>query len=94
MTGEMKKLLDKTVLIVEFAVFAAFAFSTCLLYYALTNQAPVPPENRLDDDFVPFVLLLSLLFGASVTGLIFLIHFTGCRIIKIKEKREAAKRFG
>ncbi len=87
-----KQMLNKAALIVEFMVFSAFAFSTCLLYYGLTHRTPIPPEQQLDNDFVPYVLLILLVGGAGVFGLIFLIHFTGWRIIKIKEKREAANR--
>ncbi len=86
-------MLNTTLLIVEFIVTSAFAFSSCLLYYGLTHQAPLPPEQRLGNDFAPFILLLLLLAAASVFGLTFLIHFTGWRIMKINEKRKSARRF-
>ncbi len=91
MTGSAKQMLNKAALIVEFMIFSAFVFSTCLLYYALTHQAPIPPEQQLDNDFVPYFLLILLSGGACVFGLTFLIHFTVWRIIKMKEKRETAK---
>ncbi len=93
MTGEMKKLLNAVALIVEFVVFAAFAFSTGLLYYTLRNPSPVPPEQQLDNDFVPLVLLILLFAGAGVSGLAFLVHFSFWLIQRLKAKREAAARF-
>ncbi len=92
MTKNVKKMLNTAALIVEAAVFSAFAFSSCLLYYALTHRTPIPAEKQLDNDFVPLVLMLLLLGGAGVFGLAFLIHFIGWRIIKIKENRKTAQR--
>ncbi len=93
MTGDSKKMLNTTLLAVEFLVASAFAFSSCLLYYGLTRQSPVSPEQQLDGEFVPFLLLILLLACTSVFCLTFLIHFTGWRIMKIKEKRKSANRF-
>lgn len=92
MTGEMKKLLNAAALIVEFVVFAAFAFATGWLYYAIKNPPPTPPgQQQYDNDFVPLVLLILLLAGAGVFGLAFAVHFSFWLIQRLKAKREAAR---
>lgn len=94
MTKEMKKLLNAAALIVEFVVFAAFAFSTGLLYYNLKHPAPVAPgQQQYDNDFVPLILLILLAAGACAFGLAFAVHFAFWLAARSKAKREAANRF-
>ena len=94
MTKEMKKLLNTAALIVEFVVFASFAFSTGLLYYALKNPAPAPPgQQQYDNDFVPLVLLILLAAGACAFGLAFAVHFGFWLTARRRAKQEAANRF-
>ncbi len=88
-----KNLFTKIALIIEFSAFTLFALLTFGLYYAITHQPPIPPEQQLDNDFVPLVLLFLLFVGACVFGLMFAIHFSVFQIKNLKEKREAANRF-
>lgn len=92
MTKSVKQMLNATALIVEFLVFAAFAFSSWLLYNALAHRELTELDKQLDNDFVPYVLLFALVGGTCVFGLGFVIHFACWRILKAKEKRRAADR--
>lgn len=84
-------MLNAAALAVEFVLFAAFAFSSYVLYHALANQPPLPADERqLDNDFVPYLLLFLLAAGALIFGLGFLIHFASWRIMKKKENSRAA----
>lgn len=92
MTKSNKNIFNIIALSVEFSGFAVFALLTCLLFYALAHQTPIPPEKQLDNDFVPLVLLFLLFAAACVFGLVFSTHFFVVLIEKSKEKRAAANR--
>ena len=88
-----KNLFTKIALIIEFSLFAIFAFLTFALYYGITHQPPIPPEQQLDNDFVPLLLLFLLFAGMCIFGLAFAIHFSLWHIKRLKEKRDAVNRF-
>jgi len=87
-----KNLFTRIALIIEFSAFAFFAFLTLGLYYALKYQPPIPPEEQLDNDFVPLFLLFILFSAMCVSGLMFAIHFSVWMLKRLKKGREAANR--
>lgn len=87
-----RKTFNIVALTVEIAACVNFAYLACWLLYALTHQTPVPPEKQLDNDFVPYFLLILLVIGTCVSGLAFAIHLSVWRMKMLKEKRETANR--